>query len=250
MHPRAQHLQAPRVAQRLEPLERRGSGRAGPRSCERARWRVGRALNTSATLWPPNANEFDIATGGRPLRREQRPRRPARSRGRARGPAPRSRASAGSAGRSASRPSPRPRPRRRRRAGDRSRTSSRRSALLCPLLAERSLQRHGLGSIVELRRGAVGVDVVDARRVRRRRRRARARSRGRRGCRWDRARSGGGRQTSRRSPRPHRGPSRRARPPRRRPRARVSRRPRPSRTRRDGRRTAARCRSATAPASS
>src|SRR5262249_14496400 len=62
--PRAQRLHAARIAQRLEAFERieppnrlTNQGRAH----DAAPW------NTSATLAPPNANEFDSATGGRPL---------------------------------------------------------------------------------------------------------------------------------------------------------------------------------------
>ena len=64
-----------------------------------------------------------------------------------------------------------PRPRRRRRAGGRSPTSSRRPGPRRRALAERRLERLGLGAVVERRRGAVGVDVVDVvgRRARRRR---------------------------------------------------------------------------------
>ena len=68
-HPAREHAGAQRphaagVAQRLEPLERieppslltlnRGAHDSAP-------------LKTSVTLWPPNANEFEIATGGWPF---------------------------------------------------------------------------------------------------------------------------------------------------------------------------------------
>ena len=110
-------------------------------------------------------------------------------------------------------------------------------------LAERRLQRLGLGAVVERRRGAVGVDVVDV---------VRARARRRRSARCDRARGAvalglgrgqvvgvGGRAVAadlaedRRAARLGRLA---------RPRARARPRPRPSRSRRGGGRRAARCR--------
>ena len=149
-------------------------------------------------LWPPKPNEFEIATRGS---------------GRRRCPAVSARALAGDVvevelrvallpadGRrrdsrgAAPRPwrSPRPRPA---------------APSRCPIadLVERdrdaraarspsaSLQRLGLGAVVERRRGAVGVDVVDVAPARARRRRARARSPAPPRGPSARARSGGGR---------------------------------------------------------
>ena len=141
-------------------------------SCARRYAERHAASRHSTALWPPKPNEFDSASAGRsppwpPARRSGRchPRpaaAPRRARSRGRGPRrARTRPSVGGAirSRSASRWRP-PRPRRRRRAGARSRTWSRTPGF-ARALAERELDRVRLGAVVERRRGAVRVDVVD-----------------------------------------------------------------------------------------
>ena len=197
-------------------------------------------------LWPPNPNEFESAIAALPCPLPCTPAaavRRARSRGRGPRPAARSRASAAPRARAAPAPWRSPRPRRRRRAGGRSRTSSRTPGSLGARSPSASLSATRLGAVVERRRGAVGVDVVDVR-GRRGRRPQRARDR-----RWPptrrsaRARSGGRRRRWRRTRAPRPARARRALA-RQSSASRAPARPlpRPSRTRRGARRTAARCR--------
>ena len=141
----------------------------------------------------------------------------------------------------------RPRPRRRRRAGGRSPTSVEETGISSARVAERELDRLRLGAVVERRRGAVRVDVVDVLRLSGRRPQRHARSpraapgpSGVGAVRWY-ASDGGAVAADRR-----RGSSRRAPAAFSASSSTSTRRPRPSRSRRGGRRTGARCRVATA----
>ena len=162
-------MQRPGVAQRLEPLERRRAARPGSRD-DGERAHAGDLRVHSTALWPPNPNEFEMATAVARCGGAAGAVR-ARSRGRAPPRAPPSRASA------ARRPS---------RSASTVATASTAPAapsrwpiadlvLTTPgcvagALAERRLERRRLGAVVERRRRAVRVDVVDVRPARGRRR--------------------------------------------------------------------------------
>src|ERR1019366_1155525 len=61
---RSQHLDAARIAQRLQARQRRQAPHRGLQG-GRAHWAAPR--RTSTTLWPPNANELETAAGGWPF---------------------------------------------------------------------------------------------------------------------------------------------------------------------------------------
>ena len=65
-HPGAQHTQAARVAQRLQPLKRDPGARRPVTRRSRSRSSAA-PRKARATLWPPNANELEMASGGWPL---------------------------------------------------------------------------------------------------------------------------------------------------------------------------------------
>ena len=191
-HLGAQQVERAGVAEHLQALERRQPLIGSRDECE-----ASCCLQTEHGVVAAEAERVgdrDRAPRRRRARAAGRGR--ARSRGRARGRAARSPSVGGIDARRAARGSSRPpRRRRRRRAGARSPTWSRTTGIARGALAERGLQRDRLGAVVERRRGAVRVDVVDVRR-RRRRRRASARADRRRGALAGRvaARSGGGRR--------------------------------------------------------